>query len=143
MLQERKDDKRNVDDEWNSINNVQKKQQNKLQVEERIQSNSTKRHINRLQEQQNKCLRIILSADIRTHTVGLHQAAGIPLVADYIHQAAQRFYEKKTATHDNPLTRGITSTCLVEERHRMLYQNLPIYNTPGSQSYQSFHVKSQ
>lgn len=91
-----------------------------------IWSNTTERHIERLQVQQNKCLRIILGADIRTPIVELHQAAGIPLIADCINHVAQIFYEK-TTTNDNPLLRGITNTRLVKEKHRMLYQHLAIY----------------
>ncbi|KAK9744302.1 hypothetical protein QE152_g7875 [Popillia japonica] len=87
------------------------------------------RHINRLQVQQNKCLRIILGADMRTSIAELHQAAGIPLVADYLYHAAQAFYDK-TLANDNPLIRGITNTRMVREKHRMLYQHLPLYNMP-------------
>ncbi|KAK9753730.1 hypothetical protein QE152_g1801 [Popillia japonica] len=94
-----------------------------------IWSNSKERHINRLQVQQNKCLRIILGADIRTTVAELHQAAGIPQVADYIRQAAEVFYER-TVINDNPLISGITNTRMVQEKHRMLYQHLPLYSTP-------------
>lgn len=94
-----------------------------------IWANAARRHINRLQAQQNKCLRIILGADIRTPIRKLHEQTGLPLVREFVMNTASKFYQK-TTTHENPLIRDITRTRLVEERHKMPYHQLEVFRTP-------------
>ncbi|CAG5078577.1 Protein of unknown function, partial [Cotesia congregata] len=52
-------------------------------------------NIKLLQTYQNKCLRLILSANRYTRITELHNRTGIPYIKDYIEDLANKFYENQ------------------------------------------------
>lgn len=94
-----------------------------------VWAHTAPRHIRRLQVAQNKCLRAILGVDSSIRISLLHEAAGVPMIADLVRNTAINFYDR-TTRHENPLVRSITATRMVEARHKLPYSHLPIYNTP-------------
>ncbi|KAK2577593.1 hypothetical protein KPH14_012704, partial [Odynerus spinipes] len=84
-----------------------------------------------LQIHQNKCLRLILSANRYTRIRDLHEVAEIPYVIDYIKELSQHFYEHHL--QNNPLIKDLTRirsyNVPFELKHRLPYQALDIFHT--------------
>lgn len=82
-----------------------------------------------LQVMQNKCLRLILSANRYTRITDLHDSAEIEYFYDYVTNLAENFYQNQL--RHNPLTENILSikyhNLLLEYKHRLPYQRLPLF----------------
>jgi hypothetical protein len=86
-------------------------------------ANSAKTHIQKLQIQQNKCLRMVLSAHYRTRIKTLHLEANIPLMTDFIAKLTDKFYTS-CALSKNPLIQKLDSNPLCspnrKPKHKLL-----------------------
>lgn len=74
----------------------------------------------KIQRLQNKCLRLILTADRYTTIQELHRQTDIPTIIQHIHRLTQSFYQN--CIQNSCLTREIPN--LHEEKHRLPYQFL-------------------
>lgn len=88
-----------------------------------IFNNCAKCHFNKLQVQQNKCLRMILSAPYYTRTTKLHLDSGIPTIRDFVNKLTESFYERCN-THSNELI-SILGTYKLDEIGRVKHR-LPL-----------------
>lgn len=57
-----------------------------------IFNNCAKCHFNKIQVQQNKCLRMVLSASYDTRTTKLHLDSGIPTIREFVDKLTHEFY---------------------------------------------------
>lgn len=71
-----------------------------------IFNNCAKCHLEKIQVQQNKVLRMALNAEWYTRTVDLHAEARIPFIRDFIDKLTLNFYER-AKHHDNNLIKNL------------------------------------
>lgn len=67
-----------------------------------IFSNCPKTHFNKLQIQQNKCLRMALNAEFRTSVSKMHTESRVPTIREFVDKITDRFY-RKSSLHSNEL----------------------------------------
>ena len=88
-----------------------------------------KTHMKELQVLQNKCLRMVLSADRYTKIENLHQEAEIEYMDDYVKTLAENFYHNQL--HSNPLLNSVTKirnyNIPFEYKHKLPYHSLRIF----------------
>lgn len=84
-------------------------------------NNCPKTHFNRLQIQQNKCLRMALNAPYYTRTDDLHIDSGIPTMRDFVDKQAKNFYDK-TISHSNALINQLGTYKLDDVRGRVKHR---------------------
>lgn len=81
-----------------------------------IFNNCANSHFNRLQVQQNTCLRSALSVPWDTRITKLHAGAGIPTIREFVDKMNFSFYARARA-HDNELTNSLGPYTLDEVGH--------------------------
>lgn len=74
----------------------------------------------KMQIQQNKCLRMALNAPFRTRIKTLHEISNIPLVSEYIKKLTDNFYKQSERVDNNLINRlGSYSPCTSKVKHRL------------------------
>lgn len=86
-----------------------------------IFNNCPKTHFNRLQIQQNKCLRMALNSPFYTRTVDLHTESKIPTIREFVDKLTKKFYEKADA-HHNSLINNLGKYSLDDVNNRVKHR---------------------
>lgn len=84
----------------------------------------------KLQQYQNKCLRLVKSKDRYTKITDLHRLTRLPTLDEYIYNISEKFYTHKlNANRQTEHIRDIRRhNAPFGIKHKLPYQNLPIFN---------------
>lgn len=70
-----------------------------------VWSNSAKTHLNKIQIQQNKCLRMALNKKYSSKITDLHSSANIEYISEFIDKLSNKFYSNSLKSENNLIKR--------------------------------------